>query len=125
MVQVQKYREGSRTLLNQAYAELAAGDTRQASEKGWGATAQMLKAIAQERNLNHRSHGGIRQVAEQLTEESGNERIADLFSIASDLHTNWYENWDSPSKVGRGIRRVEELLAILADFLPAEETNLT
>ena len=38
--------EDSRTLLAQARAELTQHDVRQASEKGWGAAAQMLKAVA-------------------------------------------------------------------------------
>ena len=37
---MQTYREASRCLLAQAESELAAGDVRSASEKGWGATAQ-------------------------------------------------------------------------------------
>ena len=36
MVRVQTYREASRELLNKAREEMAAGDLRQASEKGWG-----------------------------------------------------------------------------------------
>ena len=45
----QKYRDSSRSLLSQAKTELAAGDVRQASEKAWGAAAQMVKAIAEQR----------------------------------------------------------------------------
>ena len=37
------YREASRQLLAQARAELDAGDLRQASEKAWGAAAQIVK----------------------------------------------------------------------------------
>ena len=45
----EKYREASRHLLAQAHGELYAGDVRQASEKGWGAAAQVVKAIAEQR----------------------------------------------------------------------------
>ena len=44
----QKYQRDSRGLLAQARGELAQGDLRQASEKGWGAAALMLKAIAEQ-----------------------------------------------------------------------------
>ncbi|MYH56362.1 MAG: hypothetical protein F4135_09610, partial [Acidimicrobiia bacterium] len=37
-----EYRDAARHLLAQGFAELEAGDTRQASEKGWGAAAQMV-----------------------------------------------------------------------------------
>ena len=50
------YREAGRHLLAQAHAELEAGDLRQASEKGWGAAAQMVKAAAADRGWSHRSH---------------------------------------------------------------------
>ena len=36
-------------MLDQANAELETGDLRQASEKGWGAAAQIVKAAAQNR----------------------------------------------------------------------------
>jgi hypothetical protein len=42
----QAYHEASMVLLEQAEAELAVGDARQASEKGWGAAAQVVKAAA-------------------------------------------------------------------------------
>ena len=47
----QTYRDASRLLLAQGRAELAAGDVRQASEKGWGAAAQMVKSIAEAARL--------------------------------------------------------------------------
>jgi hypothetical protein len=43
-----EYRTASKQLLAQGFTELASGDARQASEKGWGAAAQMLKAVAEQ-----------------------------------------------------------------------------
>ena len=45
----QTYQQASQRFLAQAKQELANGDLPQASEKGWGATAQILKAIAEQR----------------------------------------------------------------------------
>ena len=45
------YREQSRIFLSEASEELVKGDLQQASEKGWGAASQMVKAIAQERGV--------------------------------------------------------------------------
>ena len=39
----QTYQQASQRFLAQAKEELAAGDLLQASEKGWGAAAQMLE----------------------------------------------------------------------------------
>ena len=43
----QTYQQASQQFLAQANQELAAGDLPQASEKGWGAVAQMIKDIAE------------------------------------------------------------------------------
>ena len=52
-MQAPQYRAAGRELLAQAKQELAAGDPRQASEKGWGAAAQMVKALAADRGWPH------------------------------------------------------------------------
>ena len=44
-----QYQQASDRFLAQARQELSDGDLAQASEKGWGTTAQMLKAIAEQR----------------------------------------------------------------------------
>ena len=46
-VTTQAYQQASQRFLDQAKQELATGDLLQASEKGWGAAAQMIKAIAE------------------------------------------------------------------------------
>ena len=45
----QQYQQASEHFLAQARRELADGDLAQASEKGWGAATQLLKAIAVQR----------------------------------------------------------------------------
>ena len=45
------YRSAATQLLAQARQELARGDVRQASEKGWGAAAQAVKAVAESRRM--------------------------------------------------------------------------
>ena len=66
-------------LLAQAYEELEKGDLAQASEKAWGAAAQMLKAIAQERGWHHHSHRDLYYNIELLERETGGADIVDLF----------------------------------------------
>ena len=50
------YRISAAALLEQARTELAAGDVRQASDKGWGAAAQAVKTVAVVRGWKHRNH---------------------------------------------------------------------
>ena len=51
-----KYQQDSEYFLAQAGRELAAGDLPQASEKGWGAAAQILDAVAKQRGWEHNRH---------------------------------------------------------------------
>ena len=117
--QVKTYQSASRTLLAQARAELGQGDTRQASEKGWGAAAQMLKAIAEQRGWAHRSHRHIRQVAIRLVRETGDREIDRMYRVASDLHINFYEDGDSPSDVRQGLDDIHRLLDKLEPMVDA------
>ena len=119
MPQVKTYQDASRSLLAQARAELGQGDTRQASEKGWGAAAQMLKSIAEQRGWGHRSHRHIRQVSTRLMRETGDPEISRLYRVASDLHTNFYEDVDSADEVSLGLDDIQTLLDKLEPLLDA------
>ena len=113
----------SRRLLGQAEAEFAKGDLLQASEKGWGAVAQAVKAAAILRGLEHRSHRALRQAADDFAEETGQVEISDLFSLAESLHANYYEAWMRPSVVRRHLNAARELVEIL-ESLPAPNGDL-
>ena len=67
------YREQGKTFLAQASTELAQNDIRQASEKGWGAAAQMAKAIASERSWPHNDHRSLYRTVRQLVAETHDE----------------------------------------------------
>ena len=78
--------EISRRFIIQADAELAAGDLLQTSEKGWGAAAHAIKAVAQEREWRHDSHSRLFGVADRLASITGIHEIPDLFQTASETH---------------------------------------
>lgn len=106
----QNYQHSSRRLLAQGLAELASGDTRQASEKGWGAAAQMLKAIAERRGWDQKRHIALGRVVGRLADETGDVEIRRLYRVTSDLHTNFYEDLDEPAHVAAGLADVELFL---------------
>ena len=117
MQQAATYRERSRELLANARAELDT-DLAQAGEKGWGAAASIVKAVAEERGLFHRGHRGLSVIVEALEQETGDEDIRRGFAVASDLHINFYENqhshpWMEASieDIERFVGRVEALLS--------------
>ena len=111
------YRQAARTLLDQGFEELAAGDTRQASEKGWGAAAQMLKAIAQQRGWEHQSHAAIYKVINKIVAETADKSISSMFFAANGLHQNFYENWGDAEYVTNGLEDVRKLIDRLEPLL--------
>ena len=70
MVRYHHYTAASHEFLRKAHEELAQGDLVQASEKGWGAAAQMVKAIAEQRGWRHNSHPRLHQIVDTLVKET-------------------------------------------------------
>ena len=95
--------------LAKAHEYLAGGDLLQASEKGWGATARMVKAVAESRSWRHSSHGDLYRAVGRLAEETSDEQLQDLFRSANALHQNFYEGWMTANSVAIGLTEVEEI----------------
>ena len=113
----QKYRQDSRTLLAQARRELTIGDVRQASEKGWGAAAWMLKAIAEQRGWEHGKHRHLSRVASRLRAETGDRDIYRWYQVTDALHGNFYEDETAPEDIDDSLNDVEWLLDKLEPVL--------
>ena len=114
------YQAASRQLLAQGRQELADGDVRQASEKGWGAAAQMVKAVAEQRGWQHRNHAALFDVISYLVSETRDHEIRRLFDVANALHTNFYENWNNAANVNSALDDVERFLEKLEPLVSAE-----
>ena len=116
----QTYQAASRQLLAQGRQELADGDVRQASEKGWGAAAQMVKAVAEQRGWQHRNHAALFDVISYLVSETRDHEIRRLFDVANALHTNFYENWNNVANVSSALDDMERFLDKLEPLVSAE-----
>ena len=88
----ERYAELSRQYIERADEYLKVGDRVQASEKGWGAVAEAMKSIAEDRGWNHNSQRLLNDVAFQLSAEWGRPDVRRLFVVAKDLHINVYED---------------------------------
>lgn len=113
----QTYQDASQQLLTQATVELAQGDVRQASEKGWGAAALAVKALAERRAWQHGSHRDPFLTVDRLVDETGDQQIDDLFASANLLHVNFYENHQGIEKVTERLEKVRQFIDKL-DALP-------
>ena len=113
-----EYRVQSRVFLDQAFEELSRNDLRQASEKGWGAASQILKAVAEARGWSHGRHNQLYDSIRRLMSEEGVAEYLELFQVAGELHTNFYEGHMDKDEVtsnlqhvARFVEKLEELLA--------------
>ena len=79
------HREQSRVYLGQANQAFADGDLFQASEKGWGAASQIIKALAEEREWEHWSHWRLSGAVSRVVEETGDLEFGTLYAQANVL----------------------------------------
>ena len=108
-------------LLAQAESELAAGDTRQASEKAWGAAAQAVKAASDVRGWPHDSHRLLFVSINRLFDETADRSLVELFAVTHHLHVNFYEDWLPEWMVRQGIVAAERLVERLANLPQPQE----
>ena len=108
-----QYSDTGRDFLARARTYLAEDDLLQASEKGWGAAAQMVKAAAESRGWRHSSHRDLYVAINRLVEETGDDDIQTAFGLASALHTNFYEGWLPHETVEGHLAHVAELVGKL------------
>ena len=117
MTPAREYGATAREFLAKAQEELAQRELTQASEKGWGAAAQMVKAVAEQRGWPHNGHALLFQTVRRLAEETRDEQLDLLFQVANSLHSNFYENWLPLESVQSSLGAVEQLVEKLEQLL--------
>ena len=91
------------------------GNLHQASEKGWGAAAHIVKAVAASHGWRYESHDEFDAVLEQASSLAGNDRIHDLGNAAHYLHRNYYNRKAllNSDRINRNLGNVGELISLL------------
>ena len=104
----------TRRLIEHADEQLRLGDLVQASEKGWGAAAHYLKAVAKQRGWDNRSHRDFFTIKDRLAGETDDpNRLRELFGNLRSLHQNFYEPLYSEDDVKVGIDSAKEFVETL------------
>ena len=114
---VAKYEMAATTFLEQAFAELDAGYLRQASEKGWGAAAEVVKAVAEKRGWDHQRHEDLYSCVDRIATEIRDNTILVSFNNAGQLHTNFYEGWLAEGNVRAGLNEVRRFVQRVVPLL--------
>ena len=111
-----KYAGLAQNFHSSAWQHLDAGDLPQASNKAWGLVAETVKAISAEHGGYIHKHRSISEVVVELSRLARNagdaataRRLILAFRIASDQHTNFYEDDFADEVVLEGLIECEEL----------------
>jgi len=99
-----------RKYFNEAESFLAKGDYIQASEKLWGAAAEIVKVVAAKRGVELRTHGELWEFVTKLRTELKDPELSRLFLQANYLHQNFYEGILPPEAVMDGAEAVKEFV---------------
>ena len=112
---VADHRNHSWDFLAKSRKYLADGDLHQASEKGWGAAAHMVKAVAEARGWEYEIHDQFRSVVRNARQWLRDERLRTLGYSAEALHKNYYQRriFLDSEEIGSDLDDVELMLNIL------------
>ncbi len=96
---VTRYQRLNGKYLNDADRLLKKGDYSQASEKLWGAAAEITKAYAEKMGRHLKRHADLFEFVEELEERRPKLGLYHLFLDANHLHSNFYEDDLRPKAV--------------------------
>ena len=95
---------------------LEEGDLHQASEKGWGAAAHMMKAVCSARGWNYDYHDEFRERMRDAGQWLRMEkRMLDLRYVADALHSNYYQRriFLHADEITQQLEDMEQMLTLL------------
>jgi len=116
-----KYIEQADKYITQGEKEFEKGDLAQASEKFWGGAVQILKAYCELKGWPHNGHALLFKNVSNLSVELGNRRIMEQFSLASTLHTNFYEGWLTREQVEDHIEQTKKFISKMKELIEKNE----
>jgi len=104
------YRRLNGKYLREAEELLVKKDYTQASEKFWGAAAEMIKAVAATHGTTLGSHRSLAEYVERLHREHPELDLARAFDAAEGLHMNFYEDHLPEATIRRRAEAVRDFI---------------
>ena len=109
-----------------AREELEKGSRLQAGEKAWGAVAQYLKIIGEQRGWKHGTHHHLEYIGRQIDMEFNPPGLGFALSeVYNKGHVNFYENQRSFEEVRGVIEEVEEVMPLLESIASQQPRPFT
>ena len=114
----------SQRFIIQAREEFERGDRIQAGEKAWGAVAQQLKLIGEQRGWRNNSHRQLESIGRQIRAEYPYLDSPELAVALSDAyhkgHENFYDNHFYDNR--RDFDEIEDTVEEVENILPVLES---
>ena len=111
------YLELSKKYLGEAKAFLGKGDYTQASEKFWGAAAEMVKALAAREGKTLKTHRHLWGFVDEVSRRLNEPELRRLFGSANILHQNFYEDMLPPETVKQFSTDAEQLISRIGGLM--------
>lgn len=107
------YLENGQIMLNK-------GEAGKASELLWGSVAQALEAVAESRNFKLANHRSLRWLAAELSRETNDKSINNIFYQAEALHSNFHTVELTVQEVATNVEAIRDLVSKLLSLIPSE-----
>ncbi|MFQ5759221.1 MAG: PaREP1 family protein [Candidatus Bathyarchaeia archaeon] len=114
---VERYLGLAHKYLKESEGFIGKGDYVQASEKLWGAAAEMVKVVAAKRGVELKTHGDLWRFVASLHSELKDPELSKLFLQANYLHQNFYEGILPAEAVIAGGEAVKQFINKLEKLL--------
>ena len=88
----EEHAQTARDFLAASDREFAAGDHLQGSEKLYGAVAQAIIAICQQRGWRYKSHRAMQQAVTNLSREYNDPTLLNGYLAANKFHENFFHD---------------------------------
>lgn len=113
---LERYLELNGKYLRDADELIAKKDFVQASEKFWGATAEIIKAVAAKRGISLGTHRSLGEFITTLQKEHPEWDLIVPYQVANSLHMNFYEDHLPREHVLKAAEVVKDLVAKLRNL---------
>ena len=109
----------SRDFLRRSRQYLADGDLHQAAEKGWGAAAHLMKAVAASEGWEYEHHDQFDMVVQNASQRFRQPSVRQYGNSAHFLHRSFYRHPDFLQReaIGQHIDDVEKMVDALEPFV--------
>ena len=109
----------AREFLGRSKNYLADGDLHQASEKGWGAAAHIIKAVAAANGWEYEHHDHFSRVVMNARQRYRQPGLREMSRSAEALHVNYYKRRDllNADLIREDIQEVENMVSVLGPLI--------